>query len=252
MDLTTDFEWQRSAAGYDFVPAGVRDPRWPDNLRLPPIVEYPSGTLVQLQNALRGARPSRNTSAEAVPPESGSVEPFHRIVPREGEFISYRPAPGLAWVFASKARTPEGLLEFVNDYGPLTLAGNRQGEDIRLGLSEATEMYRLLKLPSEERSAYFSRWSSAGMLIGSGLIFLTSNKAGLPQIKLGGQISLRSALWLEIAHDVSGVSLARECAFCGTLFNAGPGTGRQASAKFCSDPHRIAYNSRKRPRKSQR
>jgi len=38
----------------------------------------------------------------------------------------------------------------------------------------------------------------------------------------------------------------RACAHCGAMFEAGRGAGRRADAKFCSDEHRVAFNSLKR------
>jgi hypothetical protein len=58
--------------------------------------------------------------------------------------------------------------------------------------------------------------------------------------------SLINGLWLQLASDVSGGAAFRLCERCGELFETGPRTGRRADSKFCSDAHRIEFNSRKR------
>jgi hypothetical protein len=64
-----------------------------------------------------------------------------------------------------------------------------------------------------------------------------------------------SALELRILALEAQVSLLKsrasglakhECLKCGETFLSGAGTGRRLDAKFCSDAHRIAYNSFKR------
>ena len=61
--------------------------------------------------------------------------------------------------------------------------------------------------------------------------------------------SLMNGLWLQLAGDVSGGALFRECAKCGAVFETGPGTGRRADSKFCCDAHRIEFNSRQRTKR---
>jgi hypothetical protein len=58
--------------------------------------------------------------------------------------------------------------------------------------------------------------------------------------------NLMNGLWLQLAGDVSGGAAFRSCARCGAVFETGPGTARRADSKFCSDLHRIEFNSRKR------
>lgn len=58
--------------------------------------------------------------------------------------------------------------------------------------------------------------------------------------------SLMDAMWLQLAHRVSGGGTFQSCGFCGLSFESGVGTGRRADAKFCSDEHQIKFNSRKR------
>jgi hypothetical protein len=58
--------------------------------------------------------------------------------------------------------------------------------------------------------------------------------------------SLLNALWFEAGEFLTRDAQVRECMYCGGWFETGPGIGRRADAKFCSDEHRIAFNSLKR------
>lgn len=58
--------------------------------------------------------------------------------------------------------------------------------------------------------------------------------------------SLMNAVWLQLAHRISGGAKFESCEFCGQLFETGPGTGRRTNAKYCCEDHRIKFNSRKR------
>src|SRR3954466_5503049 len=61
---------------------------------------------------------------------------------------------------------------------------------------------------------------------------------------------LLDALWLQLGHVLQRGSehrgTFRECQHCGDVFEVGPGTPRRLDAKFCSDAHRIAFNSLRR------
>ena len=58
--------------------------------------------------------------------------------------------------------------------------------------------------------------------------------------------SLIAGMWLQLAQKLSGSAKFRFCELCGAPFEVGPGTGRRGDAQFCSDTHRIEFNSRKR------
>jgi hypothetical protein len=64
---------------------------------------------------------------------------------------------------------------------------------------------------------------------------------------------LLDAIWLQLVQEQSaGAANLRECDYCHKLFMAGVGTDRRADAKFCSDKHRIEFNSLERRRKQSR
>ncbi|MBR0693285.1 hypothetical protein [Bradyrhizobium lablabi] len=60
--------------------------------------------------------------------------------------------------------------------------------------------------------------------------------------------SLISGLWLQLGQKVSGQAKFQTCELpsCGQVFEVGSSSGRRADARFCSDSHRIEFNSRKR------
>jgi hypothetical protein len=60
--------------------------------------------------------------------------------------------------------------------------------------------------------------------------------------------TLLDGLWLQFGQAVTRGSRIQTCAHCGAWFEAGRGTGRRLDSKFCSDEHRIAFNSLKRSR----
>ena len=57
---------------------------------------------------------------------------------------------------------------------------------------------------------------------------------------------LRFALTLRLYKVMVSDVVLRRCGYCNALFTAGLGTGRHLNAKFCSDEHRVLFNSLKR------
>jgi hypothetical protein len=62
--------------------------------------------------------------------------------------------------------------------------------------------------------------------------------------------SLLAGLWLQLAQGVLGHRSFNTCRSCGSIFEVGVTFGRRADAKFCSDAHRIEFNSHKRSKRS--
>jgi hypothetical protein len=58
--------------------------------------------------------------------------------------------------------------------------------------------------------------------------------------------SLMSGLFWQLINFKRAGAQYRSCQYCGILFEVGVGSGRRADAKFCSDEHKIEFNSRKR------
>jgi hypothetical protein len=60
--------------------------------------------------------------------------------------------------------------------------------------------------------------------------------------------SLMDGLWLQLAQKVAGQATFMTCKLpsCRRIFEVGSSSGRRLDARFCSDSHRIEFNSRKR------
>jgi hypothetical protein len=224
MTFHIEFEWQVDQAGYDWVEGKARQSQ--------PRSEE---TIVDVVY-----------SALLLPP------PDH-IVPRGGQLKSYRPleaVPNLFRIFSKLATTPHGLLEFVNRYGPMLPNGNRaEGEDALTGLAAAQEMATILETyPRDPKRglSYLGNgqgWSRID-------VYLAFNSATARPYFVFKPPCLLNALWLELGQFVTGDAQVRECFLCGEWFETGPGTRRRADARFCSDQHRIDYNSLKRTPRS--
>jgi len=57
---------------------------------------------------------------------------------------------------------------------------------------------------------------------------------------------LRDALWLQFGQAMMREGQLRLCPHCAHWFETGLGTGRRKDARFCSDEHRVTFNSLKR------
>jgi hypothetical protein len=129
----------------------------------------------------------------------------------------------------------------------VALKAERTGDLVEGINQEARAMRRLLDAMAEPRwmsdeLAEELTMASLGMLE-FGFVWDPARKALVWSFRT---VSLRSALWLQFGQAMMrGVQL-RTCLRCGDWFEVGAGTGRRADAKFCSDEHRVAFNSLKR------
>jgi hypothetical protein len=215
-----DFEWAVDQAGYDWVSGGPLDPNEENSL------------IGQLQSLVAG-RPLR--------PDC--------IVPRGGKLQTVRPfrVPGLHRYFAANATTPEGLLRFVSQFGPMTADGNREcGEEALIGICAAETMSKLLADYASSPADCFARFGEGGLAWSRIDVRLAFNPITRRPQYIFTPPTLVNALWLELGQAVTSDAQWRQCVHCGGWFEAGPGTGRRADARFCSDEHRIAFNSQKR------
>jgi hypothetical protein len=153
--------------------------------------------------------------------------------------------------FTDMATTSEGALRFVSEFGPLTWDGwdAGRGDDVQLILLNAGAMRQLMGLRSTDRGRS-SRMTDAidapmpipGRITGKVVLDRQTDK---PVLRFAPD-TLESALWLQLALELAGGVSVRQCRQCNALFAAGPGTGRRADAQFCSDAHRITFNSLER------
>ena len=171
--------------------------------------------------------------------------------------IGYRPFAGggdLCAAFAAVS-TPDRLLRFVNDHGPLK-TGLRRSEDepvvryptvspVDSDLKCAEEFREVLRLKAQGRpkklASYFEGyWHSVGR------VFLVGDS------KWGVRFEVRpphllGALWYQLGLKLSYATL-RMCKLCHCVFEAGPGTGLRADAKFCCHEHKVEFFNHSRPR----
>jgi hypothetical protein len=164
-----------------------------------------------------------------------------RIVGKGGSRIGYRPldVPTLFRRFSEIQKTPVGALGFIEKFGPLSLDGvaGGKGEKVATVIQWAGVMesrLRKVKGPQDDlpRNSFEAHLVNGGD--GVRLEFRPS--------------TLIDALWLQLGQELSGGSEILRCLHCDQFFRAGPGAARRARTTFCSDEHRIEFNSLKRSR----
>jgi hypothetical protein len=154
-------------------------------------------------------------------------------------------------IFVHMATTPDGVLEFVQRYGPLTEAGGDPdlGDDVRLVISSAEHMRQLLRYFSgnEKRPHLAASRHQATQSASMGMQVIWDPATMAPKWELRPN-TLLDALWLQFGQALTRGGRISQCQHCGIWFEAGRKTGRRLDAKFCCDEHRTAFNSLKRSR----
>jgi hypothetical protein len=166
-----------------------------------------------------------------------------RIVGVGGELraLRLRNYPFLFNKFAS-VQTPEELLKFVAQYGPLTPAGHAggKGDEIRPLLSAAASMKDCFK----SHGGNFPCWPMPNPNA-----WLSTDKAQEAVSVKVGPATLLDALWLQLGHSLAGGAQWRQCAGCGDWFPVGRKSGKRLIAKFHSDECRSKHSSVRRSRR---
>jgi hypothetical protein len=169
------------------------------------------------------------------------------------DFVLLRPLDStdvLFRIFANEATTPNGVLDFVRRFGSLTWAGwsATEGEPVPYAISDADHMRQVLRYwatsraqPDEPFVPQTGRPVSLDAMVVWDPIVKTLKWELRPKTLLDG-------LWLQLGQALTANVQIRQCERCGNFFEAGRGTGRRLDAKFCSDEHRVAFNSLKRSR----
>ena len=78
--------------------------------------------------------------------KANDIQPA-RVVGKGGSLRSYRPLnkfPELFNIFAKISRTPEGVLDFINEFGPLTRVREERENSVPAVLDDADMMQELL------------------------------------------------------------------------------------------------------------
>jgi hypothetical protein len=134
----------------------------------------------------------------------------------------------------ANVKTPQDLLAFVTKYGPLT--PSRKGDEIPPLLDEAASMKDCFKRGVKKLPVWpnLKAW------------FATDAK-GTVSLKIS-PVRLLDAIWLQLGQALSEGAQWRQCEHCGDWFPVGGKSGRRLVARFCSDQHRIDFNSLERSR----
>jgi hypothetical protein len=120
------------------------------------------------------------------------------------------------------------------------------GEDVEADLKEAAWFRQCLdnsRNPSRIRSIIEARTLNFTLLR---VIPGSSPEAGL-ELRITPP-NLLAALQFQLFQKLSGDTVGKFCPHCGEWFEVGPGSDRRFDAKFCSDRHRVLFNSAKRSR----
>src|SRR5215831_8140337 len=174
---------------------------------------------------------------EVKPPELGRVV---RKDPNNAKLVPSRPlaeTDELFLIFARTAVTPEGVLDFVQQYGPLTKDGNGQGDLLHYVIMHARNMQLLLDTISTRKPpALRGEFEVApGSTLYAVVVWDPLTKS--PKWELHPS-SLLDGLWLQFGQSVTRGAQIQPCAHCGNWFEAGRGIGRRAGSKFCSEEHK--------------
>ena len=256
--LHIDFEWWRDAKGYRLVVG--EPPKQPKQIKWGETTAISAGQDAFANSIIMLATGDILQTASVILPETllrtNAERLGHRIVRSGGDLIPYRPLSdfdGLFRLFANAAPTTEGMLDFIDKFGPLTRDGldEERGEHVSDLIEQAEAMSKILDLYSSGRNAGLVE------ILRNDRITLTKIETALisdPATRtLRLQLSvvdLLAGMWVQLGQTLSSGATMRRCEQCGMLFEAGPGTGRRLDAKFCSDDHRIAFNSQKRTKRS--
>ena len=239
--LHIDFEWWRDPAGYQMGPAeSVRH------------VVYHAPTHRRLPNlpVLRGQWGLAYTPLGIRVLHGGNAKPLH-VCRQGGDLTPYRPLDVFDSLFESfaKLRTEDDVLYFVERFGPLTRDGldTQRGELVDGVLAHADTMRDLFLFSTGDRARRAAVLAGLQVNPFAEMEVTLELDAGSEDLKLRlSPTSLLDALWLQAVQHLSSGATVRQCQHCSQWFEVGPGTGRRADAKFCSDQHRISFNSLKR------
>jgi hypothetical protein len=243
-ELHIDFEWARGPRRYRLVEKPAQDVEFQPPARRRELPKLPGQWgLVYVPFGIRVLTDPAYT-------------PLYVVADPEQDLVqSYRPLDRFGSLYAQFASitTPQDVLSFVEKFGPLTKDGldASKGELVWGVIIHAEAIQELLQYRShggdnrQELAAVLDRGFQVNPF--AGLEVALEVDAADQSLKLRlAPPSLLDALWLQAVQELSNGATVRQCRYCGQWFEAGAGTGRRLDAKFCSDQHRIAFNSLKR------
>jgi hypothetical protein len=250
-----DFDWGRDPKGYELLP--VEPGKQPFKVRAPasamPFMPWAVMPWAVPAEPDPKDTPMHRRAMKLLAKGPQTFGPSERIVPRSSRLTPYQPIakfPDLYTRFSS-VRSAAELLDFVNRFGPLTPDGldRERGEDVPAMLKEAAAMRQVISGIGSNGGDLFG-FTGGGVydLAAMRAFLIVDRKSKELRVRLSPS-SLLAALWLQLGQDFEGGASVKACRECGSLFRVGGGTGRRLDADFCSDKHRITYNSRNRSRK---
>jgi hypothetical protein len=216
-DFLRDFEWRRDSKGYRLE---TKDDWAPFHWKA-----FGGGV----------SRPVRGETDLAVRRKGGQLRPYRPLAEVDTLYL----------IFAT-LRNSEDVLNFVERFGSLTRYGEtpRGADIVRVVLAHAALFRDWLGAVSENRVAkrVNQRLNEINADLNASLVV---DAKGMVRLQVTPS-DLLDGLWLQLALKLSGQTTIRACLHCGQWFEAGIRSGRRVDAKFCSDEHRIAFNSLKR------
>jgi hypothetical protein len=252
-----EFQWYRDAKGYKLVDTPrPDDPEEVAKLRNTAPVSWP----VPAQIIFRSSQSGSGLPVHPLTWRDALGHPIPRIVRLGGDLVPYRPLDILDDIFRAFINIPvsndyekmaEDALDFVDRFGPLS----REGLDENLGdlvggnggaIHDLCDMNQYIDARLDEDGTKIRQLLGEVEIEVTGIVPRLSYDPGTRSPKLRFQIpNLKTALCLHLMHSFDSGAAYRRCAWekCGRVFEAGVGTGRRADSKFCSDQHRIAFNS---------
>jgi hypothetical protein len=162
----------------------------------------------------------------------------------------------------SNVYTARNLVEFMNRYGFLNDcnslgsmfidrerrkvqgAPEPAGEPVRRHL-EAAAAFREILEAKPRLSQASAAWIEDAFSDAIAEVQLIFDKHGSLRPVLKPTSLINGLIW-QLINSLGAGARYRPCQQCGVIFQVGVGSGRRADAKFCSDEHKILFNSRKR------
>jgi hypothetical protein len=180
----------------------------------------------------------------------GNADPLY-VRRRGAPLAPYRPLDFFGSLFEifAKIHTGDDVLHFVEKFGPLTRDGldAQKGEPVDGVLAHADTMRDLFLFSTGDRAHRARVIAELQVNPFAELEVTLELDAGSDDPKLRLRpTSLLDAVWLQAVQHLSSGATLRQCQHCSQWFEVGPGTGRRLDAKFCSDQHRVSFNSLKR------
>jgi hypothetical protein len=220
--ILIDFEWHRDSKGYRLLDAESRKA----DGRVPTILDAEKST---------------------------------RIVRCGGDLILCRPLEDFEFLyreFAKIRKTPEGVLDFIQKFGSLTVDRDldarlkgKASDHVNFVLDQSKEMSDLLAYVKDPKKNLKNLIGIHGIKISAIDALVTIDPiTNKPRLKFTPR-NLLNALWLQAFQALSSDAQVRQCQQCDTWFEVGSGTGRRLDAVFCSKEHQVLFNRLKRAKK---